>query len=109
MAALHTDYAVEINRPNRAAPFLEYSPRPLLYRALENAHARRGGGEGHMLRADAHRPRCYFTGLDLADFVAALAGAHFRGSHRGGADPMGILINLYRHFDIVGRGAKLDR
>ena len=59
-------------------------------------------------RLDAHRLRRYFPRLGLADFVAALAGAHFRGAHRGRADPMGILIDLDRHFDIVGRGAKLD-
>ena len=45
VAALHADDAVEIDRANRAAALLEYSPGSLLHFALENAHARRGGGE----------------------------------------------------------------
>ena len=59
-------------------------------------------------RLDAHRLRGDLPGLDLADFVAALAGAHLRGAHRGSAHAMGILIDLDRHLDVFGSGAELD-
>jgi hypothetical protein len=66
------------------------------------------GGERDAFQADAHRLRRYFPRFGLADLIAALTCAHFRGAHRRRSDPMGILIDLDRHLDIVGRGAKLD-
>src|SRR5882672_1208218 len=108
MAALHADDAVKIDRPNRAAAFGEYPPRPFLHLALEYAHPRRGGGKRHALQINPHRLGGYFASLDLADLVAALAGAHLGRTHRGGANAVGMLIDLDRYLDILGRGPKLD-
>src|SRR6266850_7761162 len=108
VAALHADDAVEIDRPNRAAALGEYPPRPLLHLALEHAHPRRGGGKRHALETNPHRLGGYFTRLDLADLVAALAGAHLGCTHRGGANAVGMLIDLDRYLNILGRGPKRD-
>src|SRR5229473_2540721 len=108
VAALHADDAVKIDRPDRAAAFGEYPPRPLLHLALEYAHPRRGGGERHALQTDAHRLGCYFARLDFADLVATLAGAHLGRTHRGCANAVSVLIDLDRYLDILGGGPKLD-
>src|SRR6267143_935640 len=45
---------------------------------------------------------------DRADLVAALAGAHLGRTHRGCANTVGMLIDLDRYLDILGRGPELD-
>src|SRR5258707_233729 len=103
MAALHADDAVKIDRPNRAAAFGEYPPRPFLHLALEHAHPRRGGGERHALQANAHRLGCNFARLDLADLVAALAVARVGRTPPGCANAGGMLIALDPYLPILRR------
>src|SRR5205085_1066257 len=109
VAALHADDAVEINRADRAAALLEEAPASLLDLALKDAHARRGGGKRDALQLKAHRLGGDFARLGLADFVLALAGAHFRCTHRGRPDAMGVRIELDGHFHAIRIGAELDR
>src|SRR5437899_5667331 len=108
MAALHSNDAVKIDRANRTAALLEYFPGPLFHLTLEYAHTWRRGRERYVLEADAHCLGGYFLGLELPDFIVALAGAHLRGAHRGRADTVCVLVDLDGYFDIFRRRAELD-